>query len=100
MSYTEYVEYKTGETLYAKPKPISATPAWGTDVITMAENAATGEYSAATFADATQYTIYAQVGGSPASSDTKIAVVTPDSANIATISAETIPKANVGIVPG
>ena len=101
MAYTEYVEWKTGLTLYGKAKPLNAT--WATGIIAMTENGAFGEYSASTFVDATQYTIYVNLDGTPgneANTDSKIAVVTPDSANITAIlldTATTIPAQITGV---
>jgi hypothetical protein len=72
MSRTIYATRATGLTLYAKPSPTSATPAWGTDVVSLTENGTTGEYSA-TVGDG-PHRLYQQAGGSPASSDKVIGV--------------------------
>jgi hypothetical protein len=72
MSRTIYATRATGLTLYAKPSPTSATPAWDTDVVSLAENGTTGEYSA-TVGDG-PHRLYQQAGGSPASSDKVIGV--------------------------
>lgn len=87
MTYTEYFDFTSGLTLYAKAKPLNAT--WATGVIALTENGSTGEYSASTFVDGTSYNVYQQAGGSPASSDTKLGTITPpSSADIAAIEAD------------
>lgn len=78
MAYTEYFDYTSGLILYAKAKPLDAT--WATGVIALTENASTGEYSASTFVDNISYNVYEQLGGSPASSDTKIGGISPSMA--------------------
>lgn len=75
MAYTEYFQFTSGLTLYGKARPYNAT--WATGVVSMNENASTGEYSSASFVDDTQYGIFIQAGGSPASSDTPIGTIYP-----------------------
>ena len=78
MAYTEYFQFTSGLTLYGKARPYNAT--WATGVVSMAENGSTGEYSSASFVDGTQYGIFIQAGGSPASSDTPIGTIYPSMA--------------------
>lgn len=75
MAYTEYFQFTSGLTLYGKARPYNAT--WSTGVVAMNENGSTGEYSSASFVDGTQYGIFIQAGGSPASSDTPVGSITP-----------------------
>ena len=75
MSYTEYLQTTSGQTVYAKLRPYSAT--WGDETIAMAENASTGEYSASTFADGRKYGACLQAGGSPAASDQFLGYINP-----------------------
>lgn len=78
MAYTEYFQFTSGLILYGKARPYNAT--WATGVVSMAENGSTGEYSSASFVDGTQYGIFIQAGGSPASSDTPIGTIYPSMA--------------------
>jgi hypothetical protein len=66
-NYTVFVRSLSGETVYAKPLPLVASP-WSTGVVAFAENGTTGSYSA-TLDDATEYEIFRQLGASPAASD-------------------------------
>jgi len=75
MAYTEYFQFTSGLTLYGKARPYNAT--WATGVVSMSENGSTGEYSSASFVDGTQYGVFIQAGGSPASSDTPIGSISP-----------------------
>lgn len=67
MSYTAYLDHDTAKNLYAKPRPLVASP-WSSDVITLSENGTTGEYSG-TLDETLEYVVYERAGGSPASSD-------------------------------
>lgn len=75
MAYTEYFQFTSGSTIYGKARPYNAT--WATGIVAMTENGSTGEFSASTFVDNTQYGIFLQLGGSPASSDTPIGNISP-----------------------
>ena len=63
-----------GLTLYAKPHPIQ-TATWGSDDIAMPEDAVSGYYHADVGSPADEYTVFEQAGGSPANTDTPIAVI-------------------------
>lgn len=69
-TYTDYCDDTTGNTLYAKPEPLVASP-WGTDKVTGTETGSTGSY-AFTLDSASQYVVYRQLGGSAASTDLKL----------------------------
>lgn len=69
MAYTAYFQYTTGSTIYAKARPLNAT--WATGIVSLSENSSTGDYSGTLDAD-TDYVVYSQAGGSPASSDVAI----------------------------
>jgi len=75
MAYTEYFQFTSGLTLYGKARPYN--PTWATGVVSMNENGSTGEYSSSSFVDGTQYGIFIQAGGSPASSDTPVGSISP-----------------------
>lgn len=75
MAYTEYFQFTSGLTLYGKARPYN--PTWATGVVSMSENGSTGEYSSSSFVDGTQYGIFIQAGGSPASSDTPVGSISP-----------------------
>lgn len=66
----EYIDYTTGNTLYAKPKPTSVSP-WSGDAVSFFENGSTGEYSGF-LPISFIYTVFEQSGGSPGSGDLKI----------------------------
>lgn len=70
MTWSDYYDAPTGQTLYAKPKPLQ-TATWSSDVVTMTESGSTGEYAISGLTDGVDYTVFVQSGGSPASSDTK-----------------------------
>lgn len=74
--YTEYFDYTSGATVYAKTRPLNLAT-WGSGIITLTENGSSGEYSSATFSDDTKYAVYEQLGGSPASSDLEIGRIDP-----------------------
>ena len=74
MTWTGYHEGTSGETYYAKAKPLDAGT-WSAGVVSMPENGSTGSFSASTLVDDTPYNIYLQAGGSPASGDTKVAML-------------------------
>jgi len=70
----EYVG-ASGLTVYAKPTPIVDTP-WGGDDVALSEVAtATGYYTANVGTPGLGYIVYSQAGGAPASSDTKLGVI-------------------------
>lgn len=72
-SYTDYLDFTTGVTLYAEPRPSTNPPA---ATVAYTENpSVNGEYSA-TLDDMTDYVVRQQAGGSPASTDTAVAAVT------------------------
>jgi len=75
MAYTDFFQFTSGSTIYGKARPYNAT--WATGIVALAENGSTGEYSASTFVDDTQYGLFSQAGGSPASSDTPIGNIAP-----------------------
>ena len=77
MTRTDYIRWPTGATLYAKPLPLTDS-AWGDDDIAGVENAALGSYAFAALAETTEYEVFVQAGGSPASSDLAIGVLVPD----------------------
>ena len=70
---TEFVRYKSGATLYAKPSPLVTSP-WSTGVVLATENSTTGEYSLS-LDESTNYTVFVRAGASPASSDIAIAQI-------------------------
>ena len=71
MSYTDYADDTTGNTLYAKPEPLTSSPSWGADKVSGTENGSTGSY-AFTLDSTLAYVVYRQAGGSPASTDVKL----------------------------
>lgn len=75
MSRTVRVYYTSGLDLYAKPVPLSDSPAWLTDVVSFAENGSLGEYSG-TVTDAAQV-VFVRAGVSPASTDYKAYMIDP-----------------------
>ena len=74
MTRTAYVDWPTGPTLYAKPRPIT-TATWAADVVAGTENGTTGEYSFAAISETIEYVLYLRAGVSPASTDTKIGYI-------------------------
>ena len=76
MAYTERFDFTSGVTLYGKAKPLDTSP-WSDGIVTMSENGSTGEYSSTSFVDATSYSVFEQAGGSPASSDVKVGLISP-----------------------
>lgn len=86
MAYTEQFDFTSGVTLYGKAKPLDTSP-WSDGIVTMSENGSTGEYSSASFVDATSYSVFVQAGGSPASSDAKVGTITPPT-DVAALQAE------------
>ena len=61
-------------TLYAKPTPVVVSP-WGDDDVPMTEVGATGYYSANVVTPSDAYTVYMQVGGTPASTDIALSLI-------------------------
>ena len=74
MSFSGYLRYTTGQTLYAKPLPLNNAP-WSTDVFSGTENGTLGSYSFASLTEGTDYEAFKQAGGSPASTDLAIGSV-------------------------
>ena len=70
MSYTGYIRRATGQTVYAKPLPLTDSP-WSTGVVACTENGTLGSYSTdSALADHVPYEVFEQSGGSPANTDT------------------------------
>ena len=85
MAWTGYYDHgNTTDTTYAKPLPHSATPAWGTDVVTETKNSADQrQRSYASLADGTRYNVLKQAGGSPASTDVVLSTIEASADQIA-----------------
>ncbi len=76
MAETIYASLTTGNTYYAKPAPIVASP-WADDVETMTEDGTvSGLFASSSIASPVDvYVIFEQAGGSPADTDTMIGPV-------------------------
>ena len=74
MTRTAYVDWPTGQNLYAKPRALT-TADWAADKVSGSENGATGEYSFAAISETVEYVLYSQAGEIPASTDTKIGYI-------------------------
>lgn len=68
MAEPGYFPGETGETYYAKPLPVVASP-WDGDDIAGTETGTTGWFTFAGLDEETSYAVYKQAGGSPADSD-------------------------------
>ena len=64
-----YIDWTTGETLYSKDSPLDES-VWANGITNLVENGSTGQYSAKVAL--THQTIFLQLSGSPADTDTKI----------------------------
>lgn len=87
-TYTDYADDTTGNTLYAKPEPLSSSPSWGADKVTGTENGSTGSY-AFTLDSTLSYVVYRQAGGSPASSDLKLGRFSNSGSSVVNVTAST-----------
>lgn len=74
------VTLPTGGTYYAKPWPIDSDPSWGDDVQSLTESGTVSTlYESAEIASpADEYAIFEQAGGSPADTDSLVAVMSTD----------------------
>lgn len=67
------------DTVYAKPRPHSATPSWANDVVAAVDNDDDDRQKTfASLLDATRYSVFKQAGGSPAANDPVVAVMESD----------------------
>lgn len=71
MSRTGYIDWATGQNLYAKPRPLDNN-AWGDDDIAGVETGTLGEYAFAGLDEAKAYAVFLRAGASPASSDSLV----------------------------
>lgn len=80
MTWTGDYDHPNGDdTVYAKPKPHSADPSWGADVVAAVDNSDdTRQKSFPGLADGVKYSVFKQAGGSPASTDTVFMVMQAD----------------------